>query len=90
MEYDVEPTEMSLYLSYYMMPLMFRIFIGVFIDAQIVSRKGLSVFVNLVTFVLNMGIAFRLFNSPATIIAALVIVNTAHQFLEAVTSTFII
>lgn len=73
-----------------MLPLILRLFIGVFIDTQLVTRKFTSIIVNWQTCIFQWFIAFRVFDSPVSICVALTINIFSHQFLEAVCSSFII
>ena len=73
-----------------MLPVLLRIFIGVFIDAHLVRRKILGVFMNAVTCFFQFCIAFRILDSPLSVTWALLINNFSHQFIEGVCSTYII
>lgn len=65
-------------MSYAMLPAIFRIFIGVFIDAKIFERKTITVFMNVITCVFSMGIAFRIFDTPVSVCWAIFINNFSH------------
>lgn len=57
-EFKVEPSELQMYQTFMMIPIIFRIFIGVFIDSKLMKRKNIGLLMNIIPCFAAYSIAF--------------------------------
>ena len=89
-EFGVEPAQLAIYSSIIISPLCFRLFIGTTIDSNIMPRKAYAILGNAIPGLIFTSIAMEVINGPKTICAALFTSTFIDQFLEAVTSAYIL
>jgi len=89
--FEVEATELQKYAAIIQIPVLFRMFFGIIVDAKVVSeRKYYIIVFNLLAAIPMYIIGNDRCNGPAVVLANLFFYSTCHQFLEATVSSLAI
>jgi len=87
--FKVEPADLQKYQSIIMLPILFRVFFGIFVDAKVIAKRKHIVIViyflcSIPLLLISMGITY----TPKLMCMSLFIFTTCQNLLEGVVSSF--